>query len=436
MTSIIIINDSNIKQLVEMYHLKTKIDNLVLPLEKIGDWDVSRVTNMSNLFYGMNDFNEPLNNWKVSKVNNMRNMFALCSEFNQPLSDWDVSNVENMASMFSKCEKFNQDLSKWNVSKVSNMSFMFSSCKNFNQDLSKWNVSEVKDMSYMFYKCTNFSKPLNWEINKNTDVNSMLDFTKIGKRNDSEIVLKKDSSVLPKIINLKDKTDDIKTFIYFNPNSQEKYEDEKDLLTKSNNIFLSFKENDKLIIYPTLDDKTPELYLSFYNEIKNIILQEIKSSDNLLCEGLIISNIEDELKIIDAIIVISDSLPNILSFALIKFKISTTGRRIFFVEILCSHKYTRYAGKYLIQEIDKISKICNFDTVELLSVPSAVNFYNKYGFTNKDPKNKNYLIKKIKRTPLPEPEDDYLTKKNPKIKGGNKIKKFKKTKRKILKKRN
>jgi surface protein len=357
-------------------------------------------------------------------------MFSICSEFNQPLSDWDVSNVKNMASMFSKCEKFNQDLSEWNVSKVKNMSFMFSSCKKFNQDLSKWNVSEVKDMSFMFYNCTNFSKPLNWKLNKDTNVDSMLMSTKIGKRNDSEIVLKKDSSVLPKIINLKDTTDDIKTFIYFNPDSKEN-EYEKVLLTKSNNIFLSFKENDKLIIYPTLDDKTPELYLSIYNEVKNRILQEINSSDNLLCEGLIISNIEDEIKIIDAIIVISNSLQNILSFALIKFKFSTTGRRIFFVEILCSHKYTRYAGKYLIQEIDKISKICNFDTVELLSVPSAVEFYKKCGFTNEDPENKNYLIKKIKRSPLSED----LTKKNPKIKGGNKIKKFKKTKRKILKKK-
>ena len=44
-------------------------------LGHISNWDVSRVTNMSSMFNGAGNFNQPLNNWNVSKVTNMSSMF-------------------------------------------------------------------------------------------------------------------------------------------------------------------------------------------------------------------------------------------------------------------------------------------------------------------------------------------------------------------------
>ena len=41
--------------------------NFNQPLDK---WDVSKVTNMSVMFYGATSFNQPLDNWDVSKVTN------------------------------------------------------------------------------------------------------------------------------------------------------------------------------------------------------------------------------------------------------------------------------------------------------------------------------------------------------------------------------
>ena len=41
------------------------------------------------------------------------------------LEDWDVSKVTNMEEMFNGCEKFNADLSKWDVSSVEDMNSMF-----------------------------------------------------------------------------------------------------------------------------------------------------------------------------------------------------------------------------------------------------------------------------------------------------------------------
>ena len=74
----------------------------------IGDWDVSRVTNMDDMFYRCESFNEPLNNWNVSNVTSMDNMFYKCNSFNQPLDKWNVSNV--LLDTAHLCEDFEEAL--------------------------------------------------------------------------------------------------------------------------------------------------------------------------------------------------------------------------------------------------------------------------------------------------------------------------------------
>jgi len=170
------IDNSNIRALVRAY----TEDRNNLPHElrgiPIGDWDVSDVTDMSQLFWWCRDFNEPLNNWNVSNVTNMFGMFNHCSNFNQDLSNWDVSNVTNMRIMFERCENFNQDLSNWDVSNVTDMERMFANCTNFNQPLNGWNVSNVINMRNMFSFCTGFNQPLNdWNVSNVTTMQSMFD---------------------------------------------------------------------------------------------------------------------------------------------------------------------------------------------------------------------------------------------------------------------
>ena len=82
-------------------------------------------------------------------------------EFNPDISSWDVSNVTNMSNMFgtkgySEAQNrdnyyevyFNQDISKWDVSKVTNMSGMFNNAIDFNQDIGSWDVSMVSNMEW------------------------------------------------------------------------------------------------------------------------------------------------------------------------------------------------------------------------------------------------------------------------------------------------
>ena len=45
----------------------------------IADWDVSAITDMSDLFYNLKNFNADISNWDTSSVTTMRLMFYVCS---------------------------------------------------------------------------------------------------------------------------------------------------------------------------------------------------------------------------------------------------------------------------------------------------------------------------------------------------------------------
>ena len=126
----------------------------------IADWDVSNVEDMSYMFHGTKDFNQPLNEWDVSRVEDMAGMFQGAEKFNQPLNNWDVSNVRDMNWMFWKAKTFNQPLNNWDVSSVTNMAQMFWGAEKFNQPLNNWDVSKVWNMDCMFLEAESFNQPL------------------------------------------------------------------------------------------------------------------------------------------------------------------------------------------------------------------------------------------------------------------------------------
>ena len=154
--------------------LRNKILELYIEQGKGETLDVSSLTNLikcdnfSYIFSGLQYVKHiiGLEDWDVSKVTNMTNMFWNCKNFNSDLSKWDVSNVKNMAFMFINCINFNSDLSNWNVSSVENISFMFCQCENFNADLSKWDVSNVKNMDHMFQDCKSLKQIPSWYMKK------------------------------------------------------------------------------------------------------------------------------------------------------------------------------------------------------------------------------------------------------------------------------
>ncbi|MGY8868165.1 MAG: BspA family leucine-rich repeat surface protein, partial [Methylophagaceae bacterium] len=146
--------------------------------QDISSWDVSKVTNMQDMFNGNSSFNQDISFWDVSKVTNMAYMFSL-SGFNQDISSWDVSNVTDMAGTFYNTNSFNQDISSWDVSKVTNMAYMFWNAESFNQDIGSWDVSNVTDMKYMF-EGPIFNQDIgSWDVSKVINMTGMLSYSKV-----------------------------------------------------------------------------------------------------------------------------------------------------------------------------------------------------------------------------------------------------------------
>ena len=140
----------------------------------INRWDVTAVTDMSDLFIRNGNFNGDISGWDMSKVTRMRNMFYYAKAFNGDISKWDVSKVIHMERMFSNAEAFNGDISGWDVSKVTNMGEMFKGAKAFNGDISKWDVSKVTNMKSMFNGASSFNGDISkWDTSKGPNMGEM-----------------------------------------------------------------------------------------------------------------------------------------------------------------------------------------------------------------------------------------------------------------------
>lgn len=158
-----LVNNTNIRIAVDIYF--NGIEKEKKQYGEISEWDVSHVTDMSDLFKGAKTFDQNIGGWDVSNVTDMRGMFLEAKAFNQDIRKWDVSKVINMASMFREAEIFNQDLSKWDVSNVTDMGSMFYKAKAFDQDIGGWDVSSVTEMGRMFWKAKAFNHDISkWQV--------------------------------------------------------------------------------------------------------------------------------------------------------------------------------------------------------------------------------------------------------------------------------
>ncbi|MEQ8361525.1 MAG: BspA family leucine-rich repeat surface protein [Cyclobacteriaceae bacterium] len=158
--------------------------------QDIGNWNVSKVTNMGGMFNGTTNFNQDISfkpgggnyggdAWNTTLVTNMVTVFGGTQFFNQDIGNWIVDNVNDMRGMFDGAIAFNQDISGWNVGKVNDMQNMFESATSFNQDISGWNVTLVNDMSEMFSNATAFNQDLGrvggWDVSGVSDMRLMFE---------------------------------------------------------------------------------------------------------------------------------------------------------------------------------------------------------------------------------------------------------------------
>jgi uncharacterized protein (TIGR02145 family) len=117
---------------------------------EVNTWNVSAITDMSELFKNYDTFNEQISNWDTSNVTNMQAMFSGAESFNRNIGNWDTSNVEFMDGMFTYAISFNQDIGSWDTSNVTEMQNMFNSATSFNQDISNWCVGNISSEPSLF----------------------------------------------------------------------------------------------------------------------------------------------------------------------------------------------------------------------------------------------------------------------------------------------
>ena len=142
--------------------------------QDIGNWDTSNVTNMCNMFRSATSFNQDIGNWDTSSVTTMCNMFLISASFNQDIGSWDTSNVIDMSNMFNDASSFNQDIGNWDTSSATTMSNMFNGATSFNQDIGNWDTSSVATMTNMFLLAESFNQYLGgWDIKSCSNMGSI-----------------------------------------------------------------------------------------------------------------------------------------------------------------------------------------------------------------------------------------------------------------------
>lgn len=192
----------------------------------ISKWDVSHVTNMSEMFAG-SEFNGDVSNWNVSNVIDMTYMFCH-SRFNGDLNDWKINASCLLRHIFDKSQSSKKkkwldfvyqkrmdaarkksntvvaknrnhlsalietaialygekcDLNFIDVSKVTDMNSLFySGYTRFDGNISEWNVSKVKNMKLMFSNCVFMGNLSKWKVSKNSDMTDMFKYSLMEKK--------------------------------------------------------------------------------------------------------------------------------------------------------------------------------------------------------------------------------------------------------------
>lgn len=168
----------------------------------MSSWDVSRVTDFSDLFRGMTSFNpqpgtsDDISQWDTGAATTFDRMFERCCLFNLHLP-WNTLKVDTMHSVFRGCTLFNNGGQPftWHTGSVLSMNSMFRDCKSWNQDLPLvLNTCRVLWMDNMFQNCESWNQLVDFSVYPTgSRCLSMSDMFRGCTRLDQRVVLRAES---------------------------------------------------------------------------------------------------------------------------------------------------------------------------------------------------------------------------------------------------
>ena len=148
----------------------------------IGTWCVKDVTNFKDLFRGMNldEFSDvDLGGWNMSSATSIKGMFQTAKQYQGVgIDQWDVSKVTNMNNLFRDCDNFDQNIGDWNVVKLKNANHMFRNAPIYTgQGLEKWKdrVGLLRNARWMFAFTDSFvgTSIVDWDVKSLKRLDSM-----------------------------------------------------------------------------------------------------------------------------------------------------------------------------------------------------------------------------------------------------------------------
>jgi hypothetical protein len=149
------------------------------------NWDVSLCGNM-NYVFGASPFNQYIGSWNTASLTTCFLAFSN-NQFNHDISTktinpgtpdeyiaWDMSGVTNMSQMFAANSAFNQNIGNWDTSSVVTTGFyaIFSGASSFNNlgvggigtGLDNWNVSGAYSFAHMFWNSAFNQEVRSWSF--------------------------------------------------------------------------------------------------------------------------------------------------------------------------------------------------------------------------------------------------------------------------------
>ena len=92
--------------------------------------------NVSSYFFeNRSELDAAIDSWISNEVS--------ATETYGDINTWDVSNITDFSNLFSNKSNFNSDISVWNVSNGTSFYSMFDNATSFNQDIGGWDIMEV-----------------------------------------------------------------------------------------------------------------------------------------------------------------------------------------------------------------------------------------------------------------------------------------------------